>query len=218
MSNRPHGREDPRGYGQSRDRDEARPRGSEVSIDYHHLSLFIAFRPTRADTYSRLNFDSTIEEDVRHPAPIDLDLMDLVAAHLLHDASNVTPETYAISPNPIHGEVILDLDLDLDGIIVDGIVEMNILETIAHHGKDLYAGRRPLHTLETIAHHGMDHYAGHRPLHTLERIARRGVHAHSPHRIRQPLDYLPYLDLDIRDGIPVDHLIRTGLADLDHQQ
>jgi hypothetical protein len=163
--------------------------------------LFIAFRPTRADTYSRLNLDSTIEEDVRLPALIalDLDPVDLEAVHLLHDASNVTPETYAISPNPIHGEVILDLDLDLDGIIVDGIVEMNTLETIAHH-------------------HGMDHYAGRRPLRTLERIARRVDHAHSPHRIRQPLDYLPYLDLVTKGAIPVDRLIRTGLADLDHQQ
>lgn len=135
------------------------------------------------------------EADAHLPEHIalDPDPTDLEAVHLPLDDLNATPETHAISPNPIHGEATLDRDPD--GIIVDGIAEMSILETIAHRGMDLYADRRPLHTLE--------------------RIARRVDHDYSRRRILQPLDYLLDLDLDIR---VLDRLIRTEWADLDHRQ
>jgi len=197
MSNRPHGREGPRGYGarreDDRDRDEGRPRGPDVSLDLH--LLFIPYEPSELTPNSPSNPASVEEVDVHLPGHIalDPDLMDLEAVHLPLDDLNATPETLAISPNPIHGEDTLDRDLD--GIIVDGTAEMSILETIAHRGMDLHADRRPLHTLE--------------------RIARRVDLDYSRRRIPQPLDYLLDLDLGIR---VLDRSIRTEWADLDHRQ
>ena len=197
MSNRPHGREDPRGYGarrdDDRDRDEGRPRGPDVSLDLH--LLFIPYEPSELTPNSPSNPASVEEVDVHLPGHIalDPDLMDLEAVHLPLDDLNATPEMHAISPNPIHGEDTLDRDLD--GIIVDGIAEMSIIETIAHRGMVLYGDRRPLHTLE--------------------RIARRVDHDYSPRRIPQPLDYLRGLDLGIR---VLDRSIRIEWADLGHRQ